>query len=115
MSDKRTGIQRALAYYGGGSRGLVAVAYHLGVSAQVVWKWKRIGGVPLTKFCDQLSKLTGVPMSDLVPHVTDKGDGGQPTPRRVKRGKRGTNALTSCSTPLRAVRRSERAHCAANG
>jgi len=57
------GVDRAVEVAGG----VVATAYHLGVTPAAVYKWLAVGGVPLTAYAVGLSRLSGVPVEALVP------------------------------------------------
>ena len=45
----------------------VAIAYHLGVSAQVIYNWQKAGGVVQTGFAVALGALTGIPVEEFIP------------------------------------------------
>jgi hypothetical protein len=89
MGEKPTGIQKALRraeQLWPDANAYVALAFHTGVSAQVIYKWEAIGGIPTTRHALKVSELTGVAVSELAPAIeAAKPKAGPPGGHRTKR------------------------------
>ncbi len=110
MGEKPTGIQRALRraeQQWPDANKYVALAFHAGVSAQVVYKWEAIGGIPTTRHALKVCELTGVAVSDLAPAI-DAKPAAAPPPERARRGQRGVRPFQKKAKALSIVQSVDR-------
>lgn len=90
-----SGIKRAITAAGGE----LALAYKAGVSLAVVYKWRGIGGVLMTADAAKVSRVTGVPIADLVPTIEAKPAEPSEKRRARRRGKDKVMSSATCCDP----------------